>query len=215
MPIKNGSEYFNKSYGSIINQTYTDWQLYVGLNGFAFNEHPAWDYITDTKKTHIFNLEHCHSKSEALNELIIKVDTEYTCLLDVDDYWNSEKLEEQVKLFNDLDLVHVCGTQGFYFGEKDKQIDVPSGYITDSYFHYTNPIINSSCMVRTHTLQEWLWHEEWDGVEDYDLWLRLWREGFTFYNSPKTLVFHRLYKESAYNNKNDEIAKKLRRYHFG
>lgn len=36
MPIYNGVEFIDESVGSIISQTYTDWELLIGING-----HPA------------------------------------------------------------------------------------------------------------------------------------------------------------------------------
>jgi hypothetical protein len=48
----------------------------------------------------------------------------------------------------------------------------------------------------------------WDGVEDYDLWLRLRNQNKTFYNFKEVLVRHRIHKESAFNSKgnNNKVA---------
>jgi GT2 family glycosyltransferase len=45
------------------------------------------------------------------------------------------------------------------------------------------------------------WRKEWDGIEDYDLWLRLRKQGCKFYNFEQILVKHRIHEASAFNSK--------------
>ena len=58
------------------------------------------------------------------------------------------------------------------------------------------------------------WNKEDDGVEDYDLWLRLWMKGKKFYNVESTQVLHRIHNESAFNAKGNhlKVSKLLERY---
>ena len=51
----------------------------------------------------------------------------------------------------------------------------------------------------------------WNDVflEDYDMWLRLNYEHKTFYNIPLKLTFHRLHKDSYYNNTNYKYVAEL------
>ena len=64
-------------------------------------------------------------------------------------------------------------------------------------FLLVNPVINSSCLLK----KELCWWEPNNILEDYDLWLRLWREGRRFYNFPDLLVKHRIHRTSAFNAK--------------
>jgi len=61
-----------------------------------------------------------------------------------------------------------------------------------------NPIIISSAIIRKELCY---WNPIWEGVEDYDLWLRLKGKSKTFYNLKELLVKHRIHNESAFNSK--------------
>ena len=53
------------------------------------------------------------------------------------------------------------------------------------------------------------WNGEWDGVEDYDLWLRIRKQNKQFYNCPEILVKHRIHNSSAFNahgNNNNKVG---------
>ena len=78
-----------------------------------------------------------------------------------------------------------------------------------SYFLKANPIINSSVLLKK-SLCSW---DETTILEDYDLWLRMKLEGKQFFNIPNILVFHRIHKDSAFNNINrDGLEKLLNKY---
>ena len=50
------------------------------------------------------------------------------------------------------------------------------------------------------------------GVEDYDLWLKLWKNKKNFYNVKSIEVMHRIHKDSAFNAKGNNLhVDKLRR----
>ena len=54
------------------------------------------------------------------------------------------------------------------------------------------------------------WDKNFDGVEDYDMWLRLRKENKRFYNLSEVLVSHRLHNQSAFNAKgNNRHIRKL------
>ena len=58
------------------------------------------------------------------------------------------------------------------------------------------------------------WNE--NGVEDYDMWLRLRKLNKKFYNCPQILVKHRIHKQSAFNSKknNDKVPELLKSHGF-
>ena len=92
----------------------------------------------------------------------------------------------------------VIGTKCKYFGDLKIVPNIPVGDITAFDFLKVNPIINSSCLVRKELCY---WDSNHDGIEDYDMWLRLWRDGKKFYNVKSIEVLHRIHRESAYNAK--------------
>ena len=107
-----------------------------------------------------------------------------------------------------LDIYDVIGSNCVYFGELQGIIPtLPVDNISNFDFYNFNPIINSSSIIKKDLC---FWNSNWDGVEDYDLWLRLRKLNKTFFNFKDVLVYHRIHKQSAFNSKgNNDIVTHL------
>jgi len=208
MPIYNGVYFMQESVSSILAQTQTEWELIVGINGYpplsnVFLTAEAYLCSLNDSRIRLLDFPDCKGKSVTLNKMVPLCKYPYIALLDVDDIWLPNKLELQWPF---LKLYDVIGTKCVYFGEMNNIIPaIPSGDLSAFNFLQVNPIINSSSIIRKDLAQ---WEPEWDGVEDYELWLRLWRENRRFYNCPEVQVKHRIHKTSAFNAKgnNNQVA---------
>lgn len=212
MPMYNGIEFLEESVQSVLNQSFQDWELILGING-----HPAHSdvYLQAKKmeelspKIKVVDLFWIKGKSNALNEMLKMCLFDYVALLDVDDKWEKDKLQIQSPYLGDYDVV---GTRCVYFGEQEGTIPfVPLGDITAFSFRDVNPIINSSSITRKALCH---WDNSVEGVEDYDMWLRLWRSGCKFYNCPQICVQHRIHASSAFNNSNALLVPALIQKYF-
>lgn len=200
MPIYNGIEFLEESLPTILYQTYKDWELIIGINGHPPNSHiyqKAKQYEND--KIKVYDLYNIKGKSEALNEMLKYAKYNWIALLDVDDKWLPKKLESQIQLMKDYDVI---GTMCKYFGDKNDVPNIPLGDISNIDYLQVNPIINSSVLLKRQLC--W-WDKNHDGVEDYDLWLRLWRQKKRFYNVPQIQVLHRIHKSSAFNAQGNNL----------
>mgnify|MGYP001452010037 FL=1 len=58
------------------------------------------------------------------------------------------------------------------------------------------------------------WNSKHDGVEDYDMWIRLWKENKKFYNVHGIHVLHRIHKDSAFNaqGNNNKVSDVIKKY---
>ena len=213
MPIYNGIEFINESVSSIINQTLEDWELIIGVNG-----HPpisdvylaAKQYELLNNKIRVLDLSNIKGKSNALNVMVQYCNYNYVALLDVDDAWLPEKLHAQSFYLNVFDVI---GTKCVYFGDTEPIIpQTPEGDLRNFNFFAFNPMINSSAIIRKELCH---WNPNWDGVEDYDLWLRLKKAGKQFYNCKEVLVKHRIHKASAFNAQGNHLkVDALKRSHL-
>ncbi len=201
MPIYNGIEFIDESVCSIINQTFQEWELIIGINGHETNSQIyqiAKKYESKDTRIYVYDLIDIKGKSNALNYMLKYTNYNWISLLDVDDVWLRDKLLLQVPY---MDKYGVIGTQCKYFGDKTGSPKIPIGDITSYNFLLSNPVINSSCLLRKELCY-------WDKdciVEDYDLWIRLWKHGNKFYNIDKILVKHRIHQQSAFNSKGNHI----------
>ena len=211
MPIYNGIEFINDSVESVINQTCTEWELIIGING-----HPEGSPVFETAKTYekrstnirVYDFYNLKGKSITLNQMINFCNYNWIALLDVDDKWLPKKLEKQLAHINSYDVI---GTATQYFGDQDDIPNLPLGDINNFDFLELNPIINSSCLVKKSLV---IWDKNYDGVEDYELWLRLWKQNKFFFNVPEVLVLHRIHNDSAFNaqGNNNKVANLINKY---
>jgi teichuronic acid biosynthesis glycosyltransferase TuaG len=197
IPVYNGIEFISDSVGSVLNQTYTGWELIIGVNGHSENSEVyqrALQYKSNDK-IKILDLHQIKGKSNALNEMVKHCVYEHVAILDVDDIWYPQKLEHQSQFISDYDVV---GSRCIYFGDHREGTvpPIPTGDISNHDFFKGNPVINSSAIIRKELS---CWNE--NGIEDYDLWLKLRAQNKRFYNCSQVLVKHRLHTESAFNSK--------------
>ena len=197
MPIYNGIEFIEDSVNSILNQTYNNWELIIGVNGHpeksdVYEVAKKYENTYGSTKIRVFDLYMIKGKSSTLNFMLRYCNNNYIALLDVDDIWYPNKLEIQTKYLNEFDIV---GSNCVWFGEKNGVIpSIPIGDISEFNFKQVNPIINSSSIIRKGLCY---WNN--NDLEDYDLWLRLRNLGRKFYNCEEILVKHRIHQTSAFN----------------
>ncbi len=197
MPIYNGIEFIEESVSSILRQNYSQWELIIGINGHPENSDVykiAKEYEKKSDKIRVYDFYKIKGKSNTLNRMIQFCKYDYVALLDVDDIWHDDKLTLQSHLLNKFDVI---GSNCVWFGDRPGIIPIiPIGDISNYDFSLVNPIINSSCIIRKELCY---WNE--NGIEDYDLWLRLRKAGKTFFNCKAVLVKHRIHSASAFNAK--------------
>jgi hypothetical protein len=214
MPIYNGIEFIEESVSSVLNQTYDKWELLIGINGHPQNSSVytiAKNYERKSNKIKVFDFYNITGKANTLNEMVKHCNCNYIAILDVDDIWVNKKLEVQHKHFDTYDVIgydvigyDVIGSNCIWFGDRPGIIPkIPIGDISAVDFSLVNPIINSSSIIRKELCH---WNE--NGIEDYDLWLRLRQLNKKIYNCSEILVKHRIHNQSAFNSKgnNDKVG---------
>jgi glycosyltransferase involved in cell wall biosynthesis len=207
MPIYNGIEFIEESVSSVLRQNYDQWELIIGINGHPQNSSVykiAKEYEKKSDKAgqslgkiRVFDFYQIKGKSNALNEMIRFCNYNYVALLDVDDIWHDEKLIIQSKFLNHFDVI---GSNCIWFGDRPGIVpSIPVGDISNYDFSLVNPIINSSSIIKKELCY---WNE--NGIEDYDLWLRLRKQNKKFFNIAAILVKHRIHSTSAFNAKGND-----------
>jgi glycosyltransferase involved in cell wall biosynthesis len=197
IPIFNGIEYINESITSVLEQTYNNWEIIIAVNGhpensFVFNI--AKEYENLDSRIRVLDFYNVNGKANTLNDMLIYCKYDYVAILDVDDIWLPTKLEKQSEK---LGLYDVIGTKCVYFENLEGVIaQVPHGDISNFDFKQLNPVINSSAILRKELCK---WDEDFAGVEDYHLWVRLHNQNKSFFNFEDVLVKHRIHPRSAFN----------------
>ena len=205
IPIYNGIEFLSQCLSGVESQTYTHWEVIIGVNGYEKNSKvfkKASEFTND--KIKVLDLYDIKGKAKALNEMVKHAKYNWIALLDVDDVWLANKLQVQLNYMSKYDVI---GTRCMYFGDINNIVPrIPTGDITSFDFLSVNPVINSTVILKKELCN---WRED-TMLEDYELWLRLWRMGKKFYNDAGVHMLHRIHKESAFNSKgNNNHVKEL------
>ena len=153
MPIYNGIEFIEDSVGSILNQTYDQWELIIGINGHPENSNiyniaKKYEERSEPGKIRVFDFHHVKGKANTMNFMLYFCKYSHIAILDVDDIWHTNKLEVQLPFLTQFDY-DVVGSNCIWFGVRDGVIpSIPLGDISDFDFKKVNPIINSSSIIR-------------------------------------------------------------------
>ena len=203
LPLYNGENFLEEAIESIKKQTYKEWVLYIGVNGHGLGsdtfKRVKHKFEADNILVFEFDLK---SKPLTLNKLCEYVKTEHIALIDVDDTWDPEKLEKQMKYKDKYDII---GTLGRYIGDKKGKIDIEKGEISYNQIFFHNCVINSSVIMKKkfYTGEDVL-------LDDYNLWFCAIEQGATFYNLPEILTNHRVHNDSHFNHINNDHVMKLK-----
>jgi len=229
-PIYNGVEFLEECAMSVCLQLrYNEstastitWEWIIGVNGHGPTGGHTFEVAKaiaaklrphiDTCTIRVINLPQAKGKVAALNEMVTTATGDWIALLDCDDTWKRDKLLSQ-KIVVDAfgDRVDIIGTFCHYFGEiSSGGPRLPSGWIEPEDMARSNPIINSSALIRKELAH---WEDRFFGLDDYDLWLRLSREGKRFFNYSERLVFHRIHRASAFNGTGQQDLVGLRAFY--
>lgn len=220
--LYNGVEYLPDSLQSVLDQTYTDWELLIGVNGHGNDGGDTYKIARDTidsictpdqqAKIRLINYPDVRGGAETMNALAKDANADWVAILDVDDRWHPIKLQEQESVRNMHVLMpDVIGTQCQYFGAMSGSPQIPTKFLDISQFKIGNPVINSSVLMKKELLH---CTDQFYGMDDYDLWCRLILQGKVFYNLDSVLTFHRISPNSHYNASKKQDPDGLRRFYF-
>jgi glycosyltransferase involved in cell wall biosynthesis len=175
MNCHNGEKYLSEAIKSIINQSYSNWEIIF------------WDNCSTDKSSLIiksFNdLRIKYYKSSKFTNLgearklaFEKCAGEYVAFLDTDDIWFKEKLEKQLKYFeNDVGIV-TCNT--IFFNEKMKEKlykkKIQEGYIFDKLLENYNLSLETLIIKKKFAIKSnIIFDKDLSYISDFDFFLRL------------------------------------------
>ena len=198
MPHYN-SAYLKRAISSVINQTYTKWELII-IDDFSSNNPENIIKEFNNNKITFIKSNNSNNIARSRNVGIKKSKNNWIAFLDSDDVWVKDKLFIVQKniIEKNPDFIH----HGMYFLPKkfgfikkilkshSKKIKKP---ILDTLIKYGNCIANSSVIVKKDLLIDiGLLSEDIKKIswEDYDCWIRCSRKTNNFLYIPKILGYY-------------------------
>jgi len=201
MPAYNAEKYIAESIASAQRQTFRDWELIVIDDGSTDSTAEIVKGLQQNDERIIY-VHQQNKKLPAARNCGIKLSKgQYVAFLDSDDLWLPEKLERQLEAFEKqkADLVF---TDGFILKEKTQEL-IPyptvSGFFTGEEMYRIEYFSNLIPVLSVLIKKDWLnkiGHQDETlifGCEDWDYWLRMARNGATFYGMPEKLFKYRVH----------------------
>jgi len=136
MNCYNGEKYLQEALDSVIAQTYQNWEIIFWDNQSTDSSAEILQSNDDVRLKYFSAPKHTNL-SEARNFAIKQASGEFYAFLDVDDWWDTKKLEKQIPFFDDAEVGLVYGN--YWYVDEINSIQyplyrnaLPSGYVTDA-----------------------------------------------------------------------------------
>ena len=172
MPVYNGEKYLKETMGSILNQTYIDFEFLIIDDGSTDRTEEIVKSFLDPRIHFVKNSENLKIIS-TLNKGLSLAKGKYIARMDADDICAINRLEKQVEFLENNLSVGLIGSDYKSFGTIHKSIHYASRY-EDLKFSalFYNPFCHPSVMMRKEILTQYHlnYNPDFLHVEDYKLW---------------------------------------------
>lgn len=179
IPTYNREKLLMRAIQSVLNQTFKDFEIIVIDDSSRGNTKEFVKSIKDKRIKYIYKSRFSHNPATTRNEGIIKSKGKYIAFLDDDDEWFPEKLQLQLKEFENRNI-------GLVY---TKCITLKNGKINK--ISSIKRILTSSVMIKKEVINKvGLFDENLDCAEDRDMWLRVSKEyEFKFIDKVLTKIY--------------------------
>ncbi len=202
-PSYNSARFIGESVNSVLEQTYTNWELLIVDDASKDNSRELINNFTaKDNRISSFLLDKNLGVAAARNIAIEKSKGRYIAFLDSDDIWKKEKLAEQIAFmkahnigfsFSSYQPISEDGSQIF------KSIKVPKKINYNAFLK--NTIIGCLTVVLDKNKITELKMPNLRTSQDMALWLLIMRNGHQAYGIQKSLAYYRVVKTSNTSNK--------------
>jgi len=192
MPVFNAEPYVLEAVKSILQQTFTDFELLIINDGSTDNSEKIIFSIKDCRIRYFrnaVNLGIIHSRNYGLQQARGK----FVAMMDADDLSVPERLEDQYNFMAKNPSAGVCGATMAFFGDKQGYFGTyggPASIFTT--LMSKPPFGQSTAFIRKSvlTMHSLNYNPEYPHAEDYKLWLDIAAHA-DIHCLPQTLVYYR------------------------
>lgn len=205
IPNYNNAQYLESAINSILNQTFTNYEIIIVDDGSIDGSREVVGQFGD-KVRYIW--QENKGLGGARNTGILASNAEYVALLDADDEWEPVFLERMMSLIQKRPdaAVYYCGARGMnetgrylpqIFGRGPSSNDIYESLLRANFIIPSTIVFRRSVVLEAGLFEER--NRELHGCEDWDLWLRL-SPLHKFVGIPEPLVRYRLHNNTFSTN---------------
>jgi glycosyltransferase involved in cell wall biosynthesis len=213
MTCSNGELYLHEAVKSILDQTYSNWELIFYNNNSTDRSEKIIKSFND-QRIKYFKLNTLVNLGSIRKLAYNKCQGHFICFLDVDDYWSKYKLEKQIKIFEtNKNIDVVCSN---YYKIKNHTLIKNEnvlfrGYCQNeiilSYIKGTATTAWLTLMIKRSSIEklEYSFDDNTHIASDFDLIIRL--SIFSHFDyTEEYLAYYRIHQNNESKNRHKEIA---------
>ncbi len=219
MAVHDGERYLRQAIGSILAQTFSDFEFLVVDDGSADSTADILHSYRDSR-IRLFRNPGNMGLAASLNRGIDEARGRYIARMDADDISLPERLARQVAFLDGHPEIGACGTWYRVFGERIDEVRLPTGpdEIRCRLFFY-NVLAHPTAVLRADAFRRGALRYDvaYRTSQDYDLWVRASRR-FPLANLAEFLLLFRVHPDQAVRRRRgrqDETAAIVRRMQIG
>lgn len=212
MPCYNEELYIKQSIESILNQTYTNFELIIIDDKSTDNSYTiAKNYSEKDFRVKVYKNNNSKGVAGALNTALSYANGKYITRQDADDLSSPDRLMMQKNIFHKYINLGYCATNIYSIDECDKILDnnyrIPIGPI-EFEVAFLNPIPNATIMYKNELIKKYnLIFNKYKSAEDYDFLIRfiISTKSKGFFLTEKLYAYRILDDSLFHSNKNFTI----------
>jgi len=214
MPVYNAENTIKEAIDSILNQTYTNFELLIGFDGCTDESLNIAKSFGDYR-IKIWTSNNNLGNNVTRNLLIENSLGDYLCYADADDISLPNRITEQVEFLQKQP--HIFGVYSALeeFGNSTRKLYPPPNnqdYISAICF-YKNRIFQPSMLLNLKVFKDYnlKYDPELENAGDYGVWLSAINQGLKFATLPQTLVKYRISNNQISSLKKVDRIEKLKK----
>ena len=173
MPVYNSEKFLYQAILSVLNQTYSHFELIITDDGSTDRSVAIIESFNDPRIILIKDSEN-KGISHRLNQQIQLAKGEYFARMDADDIMHPKRIEEQVRFMKERPQTDIVGTAVGVIDDNSEILGYrkASHKKTQAEALQGAVFVHPSVLGRTSWFKQHLYKEEFIGIEDYELWIR-------------------------------------------
>lgn len=197
MSVYNGEKTVGRAIESILNQTYKDFEFII-INDCSRDQtlNILQEYQLEDSRIKILHNEKNLGLAASLNKGINESSGDWIVRMDDDDISLHDRLENQFNFIQMNPDVDIFGGKAIFqdiYGDEVENFfpHWPPMDIKDieNFFYTSSPLIHPTVCMRKQAIKEiGLYNKDFSGAEDYELWVRAWKNGLHIKNMNTILI---------------------------